>query len=190
MKSRGGQGRDLFREPAGGSEPTELGPGSAIPAEELSPTGNPGATGGAGGNGGTPRLLGPILIPADPPGEMKGRPIGGRSADRRTHGGFHVEFRNMGPESKRAQYVSNERTIYVNLDHPQLSAAKGAGSVDDPLFRRLVYEVAFCEYAIALAMELAQVEGNYIELTDPIVDITETINRVARKGASLYGTTT
>jgi hypothetical protein len=94
----------------------------------------------------------------------------------------------MGVESKRAQYVSKERTIYINLDHPQLSAAKGTGSVDDPIFRRLVYEVAFCEYAIALAMELAQVEGNYIELTDPIVDITETLNRVARKGASLYAT--
>lgn len=191
VKARGGQGQDIFRsQPGGGQEPTVVAPGDAIPAEEVSPIGNPGAAGGAGGNCQEPRLLGPVLTPMDPPGEKKGRPIGGNTADRRFRGGFHVEFHNMGAESKRAQYASKERTIYINLDHPQLSAAKGAGSVDDPIFRRLVYEVAFCEYAIALAMELAQIEGNYIELTDPIVDISETLNRVARKGASLYATTT
>jgi hypothetical protein len=92
----------------------------------------------------------------------------------------------MGAESNRAKYVSDERTIYINLDHPQLVAARGAGPVEDPTFRRLAYEVAFTEYSIALATELAQLDGYYIDPTDPIFDIAETLNRLARKGAGLY----
>ena len=57
--------------------------------------------------------------------------------------------------------------------------------MEDPIFRRLAYEVAFSEYAIALAQELAK-RDEYRDPTDPIFDIRETLNRVARKGASLY----
>ncbi len=57
--------------------------------------------------------------------------------------------------------------------------------MEEPLFRRLAYEVAFAEYAIALASELAG-RDEYIDVTDPIVDIRETLNRVARQSASLY----
>jgi hypothetical protein len=81
--------------------------------------------------------------------------------------------------------VSDERTIYINLEHPQVAAAKGLGPVDDPIFRRLAYEVAFSEYAIALAQELAK-RDEYIDPTDPIFDIRDTMNRIARRGASLY----
>ena len=42
----------------------------------------------------------------------------------------------------------------------------------------LAYEVAFSEYALSLALELAQ-RDEYMDITDPIVDIGETINRVA-----------
>ena len=91
----------------------------------------------------------------------------------------------MGESSHRAEYRSDERTIYINLEHPQVAAARGHGSVEDPIFRRLAYEVAFSEYAIALAQELAK-RDEYRDPTDPIFDIRETLNRVARKGASLY----
>ena len=91
----------------------------------------------------------------------------------------------MGDAESRAKYVREERTIYVNLDHPQISAAKGRSGIEDPVFRRLAYEVAFAEYAIALASELAAQE-EYIEPTDPIFDIRDTLNRMARRAASLY----
>ena len=74
---------------------------------------------------------------------------------------------------------------FINLDHPQFKAALGTGTIEDLTFRRLAYEVAFSEYALALALELAQ-RDEYIDVTDPIVDIGETINRVARRAASLY----
>jgi hypothetical protein len=66
-----------------------------------------------------------------------------------------------------------------------VSAARGAASVEDPTFRRLAYEVAFTEYAIAISYELGN-RGEYSEWSDPIFDIRETVNRLARKGARLY----
>lgn len=53
------------------------------------------------------------------------------------------------------------------------------------MFRKLAYEVAFTEYAIALSSELAQ-RGEYLDPSDPIYEIRETVNRLARRGASLY----
>jgi len=120
-------------------------------------------------------------------GQFRGRPAptqAEKQAPRRT-GGFSVKFKNMGPESHRAQYTAEERTIYINLDHPQLSAARGALTVEDPGFRRLSYEVAFSEYAVALASELYR-RDEYLDAGEPIFDIRETLNRLARRGAALY----
>jgi hypothetical protein len=90
----------------------------------------------------------------------------------------------MGQEANRALYVSDERTIYINLEHPQLVVLKDGGSEDEEMMRRIAYEIAFTEYAIALASELAG-RGEYLDPTDPIVDIRETVNRLARKAADL-----
>ena len=46
-------------------------------------------------------------------------------------------------------------------------------------------EVAFSEYAIALASELAAAE-QYIDINDPIFDIRDTLNRISRSAAGLY----
>lgn len=173
---------------AGGDEKEdELIFGSQVPAEIVSPFGGPGAYGDGGNGGNEPRDLTPQVIPSTPDKEKKGRPAGGTGSKPKPRGGFLVEFKHMGRESYRAQYVSEERTIYINLDHPQLVAAKGLGSIDDPVFRRLAYEIAFSEYAIALAVEL-DAHGHYIDPSDPIFDIRETLNRVAHKAAILYST--
>jgi hypothetical protein len=109
----------------------------------------------------------------------------GGSGGRKPKGGFRVQFKPMGAESHRALYERDDRTIYINLDHPQLVAAIGPGGIDDPVFRRLAYEVAFSEYAIALASELDG-RGHFIDPSDPIVEIRLTLNRVARKAAFMY----
>jgi hypothetical protein len=180
-------GSDLYQTlEEGGSSEDALVPGREIPAQEIAPVGGAGVTDSSDGGSGTePRKLQPLLVSADG-GNLRGKRSGGTGRRPQTKGGFQVKFDNMGAETHRAKYVSDERTIYLNLDHPQLAAAKGAGPVDDPMFRRLAYEVAFSEYAIALAMELAQLEGYYIDPTDPIVDIGETLNRLARRAAQLY----
>ena len=107
------------------------------------------------------------------------------SGQPKRRGGFTIEFDHQGQESDRATYVAEKRTIYVNLDHPQIATALQGRDPEDPVFRRLAYEVAFAEYAIAVASELDN-RGEYIDASDPIVDIRETINRVARSAASLY----
>jgi hypothetical protein len=132
-----------------------------------------------------PREVDPNVEAATTDSPKLGRSGGGAGGRRKPAGGFQVQFRDMGEASHRAEYRSDERTIYINLEHPQVAAARGLGPVEDPIFRRLAYEVAFSEYAIALAQELAK-RDEYRDPTDPIFDIRETLNRVARKGASLY----
>jgi hypothetical protein len=134
--------------------------------------------------GGEPRRLNPIVTP-DPVGESSGHHEK-RGGDRpRSRGGFQIEFDNQGAASARAIYQREKRTIYVNLDHPQIDAALKGHGVEDPVFRRLAYEVAFSEYAIALAMELDHRE-EFIDPQDAIVEIRETIHRIARVAAPLY----
>jgi hypothetical protein len=158
--------------------------GSDVAADIVSTTGGPGSDGGAGGKGGEPRNLAPQVVEGG--SEKRGRPAGGTGGSQRPRGGFQVKFDHLGDASHRAHYAREERTIFVNLDHPQLVAARGAAdTVEDAIFRRLAYEVAFAEYAIALASELAS-RDEYLDPSDPIVDIRDTLNRLARKAARLY----
>lgn len=185
MKAKGGKGTDLYRaEEGGGDTEDDLLFGSEVPARIVSPTGGPGSTGHTPGHGTEPPKMHP-QVAADPAESPKGRGAGGSDRKQKPRGGFQVKFDHMGVESYRAHYLRDERTIYVNLDHPQVAAAKGLGSTEDPVFRRLAYEVAFSEYAVALASELAA-RDEYIDPSDPIVDIRETLNRLARRGAELY----
>lgn len=92
----------------------------------------------------------------------------------------------MGAEESRAKYERDNRTIYINLDHAQIATAERRAGLEDPSFRRLAYEVAFTEYAIALASEMAAT-GYYLDIVDPITDIRATVNRLAVAGAALYG---
>lgn len=186
MRALAGIGGDILRADANGDGPGEqLVAGNEVPARIASPTGGLGHGGGSGGGGGEPPTLGPLVEPASEEDERRGRPSGGEGEAARARGGFNVEFRNLGAEEHRAKYAPDERTIYVNLDHPQVSAARGLGDTDDLAFRRLAYEVAFSEYSIALASELAA-RDEYLDPSDPIVDIRETINDLARRAAHLY----
>ena len=67
---------------------------------------------------------------------------------------------------------------------PRIELRQSA-STEEAAFRRLSYEVAFSEYAIALASELNE-HGDFIDPSDAIVEIGLTLNRIARKGAALY----
>ena len=157
--------------------------GNQVPAAVTDPSGGIGAEGGTDGAGGDPRQLMPRVEPSS--GEHHGRPASAKAAQQRPRGGFNVQFQSMGVDERRATYSSDDRTIYINLEHPQLVAARGSGEVEEPLFKRLAYEVAFTEYAIALCSELAK-RGEYLDPSDPIYEIRETVNRLARRGASLY----
>jgi hypothetical protein len=179
VRAKTSGGIDAYRLGANGAdENSDILFGNELPAEIICPP----VHGDQPVEPGLPRP--PVVTPADPDAEKLGRPAGG-GGGRRPQGGFRVQFKSMGAESDRALYERDDRTIYINLEHPQLVAAIGVGDIDDPVFRRLAYEVAFSEYAIALASEL-EGRGHYIDPSDPIVDIRLALNRLARKAALLY----
>jgi hypothetical protein len=184
IKSKAYGGSDTQDSSEVGPKETELILGSEINGEIVSNTGGPGHGEGESGHGGEPPNLGSLVEPS-PEGNKVGKPGGGKAVGKRPKGGFDVKFANLGSESARAHYDRSQRAILINLDHPQITAARGLGSVDEAAFRRLSYEVAFSEYAIALASELAA-RDEYADIFDPITDIRETLNRLARKGARLY----
>jgi hypothetical protein len=125
----------------------------------------------------------PSLAPSNDEGEKIAKPRNRSKTG--GGGGFNVGYLNMGAEEKRARYERDVRTININLDHPQIAAALAMAGIDDIAFRRLSYEVAFSEYAIALASELAGIDW-YRDLTDPIVDIRNHVDRISRSAAALY----
>jgi hypothetical protein len=159
--------------------------GAEMPAKQISAEGSPGNI-GQGNNSGTiaPERK-PEVETSNESIDNKGRPSGGKGIRPRARGGFNVAFRNNGTESPRAQYEREDRTIYINLDHPQVESAKGDMPTENPIFRNLVNEIAFTEYAIGLAQELIS-RDEYIEILEPVVDIRETINRLAIRAAGLY----
>jgi hypothetical protein len=113
-------------------------------------------------------------------------PAGGDGTRKtRPRGGFQVDYQNLGLEEDRSRYEPKSMTILINLDHPVVTAALGSGAVEDPVFRRLSYEIAFSEYAIALAYEMAQVDPE-IPADDLLYDVRASLNRIARAAVRLY----
>lgn len=185
-KVKGGIGFDRKIEKVQkGIDDDNLSFGSQVPAQIDNPTGGVGSEGGNRSSGNEPRKLMPDVSKASSDAEKKGQPSGRSNGLSSSKGGFHVEFKPMGEVARRAIYVPETRTIYINIEHPQLVAAKGSDSVDNTIFKRLAYEVAFTEYAIALAVELNS-NDEYTDPSDPIIDIRDAINRIAVKAASLY----
>ena len=159
--------------------------GSQFDGELLSDVDGPGSKGQNKSLHEKPGTLGPLFEPSDRNTYRKGDPASQSSQKSFIRGGFSVQFKPMGIDENRALYVRDERTIYINIDHPQLSAAKGNESIENPIFLKLSYEIAFSEYSIALAHELNE-NNEYIDTSDPIISIRETINRISRKAANLY----
>jgi hypothetical protein len=164
---------------------TDLIFGDKLPAEIANPQGD--AEGQGNGKEPWNSEIPPDFVPQVNPDngtKLQGR-LTGHQQQRNPRGGFRVEFRNMGLESERAEYRAAERSIYINLDHPQLVAARGTGSIEEILFQRLALEIAICEYSIALTQEMISM-NYFLDLTEPLFEIRDTINRLTRKGAQLY----
>ncbi|HEY3383094.1 MAG TPA: ATP-binding protein [Vicinamibacterales bacterium] len=155
-----------------------LTPGELTFGTEVSIEGSPGVDRGRGGQGGSPRTLGSVLE-RDPAGSLRGDPAV-RTRGRGTGGGIRVRFDAVGKSERRAKYVEAERTIVVNLDHPQIAAAKGSGTAEQTSFRHLAIEVALTEYAVALAQLLAA-SDELVEPSEALFHVRDTIDRLSRR---------
>lgn len=127
----------------------------------------------------------PIPVQLDEEGTTTGKPWGGAGKSRKPSGGLNVEHQNLGKEDRRGKYLSDRRTIIINLDHPEVEATFKLGGPDDPAFVRLTWEVAITEYAVALAQELVDVE-QIRDADEALFEIRDHIDRVSRQLTSLY----
>ena len=100
---------------------------------------------------------------------------------RKQVGGVDVEYQTLGLVEHRARFLPEHGMIVINLDHPQLakSLEESDGGLDGTSFKKLSREVAFTEYAIALARMREEV-GHYVDAQEPLFDIRETIDRLNR----------
>lgn len=130
---------------------------------------------------------GPGLAPGASPGSSGS--ITNQSGRRRSQGLFSLEFAHETGAERRSHYSSDSRTIYVNLDHPQIAAALklGDGSVTSPHFRLTAFDVAVVEYAQALQFERVG-SGESFDAADAVYSIGEIIDRVTRRIAAIAGT--
>lgn len=153
--------------PGGGDLPTDL--------QQGGPPEGSGNRGMEGAPGEVPRPSSGIL-----PGEQPGTHRKKRSLSRPSRT-FSIEFVNETAERARSHYDRETRTIFVNLDHPQLAAARNIHpDVESDGFRQVAYEVAFVEYALALMTEAVYLDEN-MDPQDILYDVRNTVNRIAAR---------
>lgn len=99
--------------------------------------------------------------------------------------GFGLDFRNETMSAPRSRYEETTKTIVINLDHPQLKAARKLGPQASAAFRQMSYELAFVEYALALGNEHLR-RDPLISGEDALYEIRETINRVTRRIGDIF----
>jgi hypothetical protein len=121
----------------------------------------------------------------DAAGKQSVDPAGGDGAKRRARGGFEVRFDHLGAEEQRSKYDRTSLAILINLDHVAVANALRSTGSDDPVFRRLSYEIAFSEYSMALGYELTRQDPD-MPADDLLYEVRATLNRVSKAAASLY----
>ena len=110
---------------------------------------------------------------------------GGSGKKRKPKGGFIVDFEPLGPDADRSLYDGTSLRIIINLDHPVVKAAHAIAGSEDPAFRRLAYEIAFSEYAMALGYEMLGQDPEQPG-DDLLYEVRSTLNRVSASAAALY----
>ena len=95
---------------------------------------------------------------------------------------FSIEFERFTAEQNRSRYAGDTKTIFINLDHPQIASAfeSGGNTTDSQQFREVCYEAAAVEYAIALPYEKLEKDELY-PAEDALFDVRETIDRVTKR---------
>jgi len=162
-------------------EQGELWPGdgdSPTPWERTGSQHGEGKRGSLAGDGDIPRP-GPGVRPGNEPGAKKDV-VEGQSKKRKAV--FSIDYENATVTKARSRYEVDTKTIWINIDHPQIANVYeiGGRSTDNRQFREICYEVAAVEYAIALPYERIEKEP-YYDAGLALDDVRETINRVTRR---------
>jgi hypothetical protein len=162
-------------------EQGELWPGDGDEPTPWEQTGTPhgqGTRADLAGEGDAPRP-GPTARPGHESGARKATTQGWR---KRRQAVFSIEYEHVTAERSRSRYDGDTKTIFINLDHPQIARVFEAGgkSTDARQFREICYEVAAVEYAIALPHEKLEKDELY-HASDALFDVKDTIDRVTKR---------
>jgi hypothetical protein len=180
--SRPGSASALQGAGAGGDTEPDLWVEGLDEPGELEP--RTGKSGKGDGVGNPPPNIPQVGHPSDD-GDAVVSPAGGQGERKRPRGGFSVDFRNLGEDEDRSMYDSNAMMIIINKDHPVVAAALNRDGIESIYFRRLSYEIAFSEYAIALSYEMVN-RDPAMPADDVLYDIRATMKRITRAAAPLY----
>lgn len=169
-------------DPAGDEKGREDGVGgesidNPIPTDDPTPDVPPAPGPGKPGGGNASAAATP-----DPEGDQQiARAGAGRS---RLRGGLSVEFAEYGADFDRYFWDQEKRAIFVNTDHPVVRAARALPD-NGVSFDRLVYEIAFTAYAIALAdMQFERDPAR--DSGEATVEIRAALRRVWAHAGALY----
>lgn len=121
----------------------------------------------------------------DPAGVDRVSPRGGHDGKPRPRGGLQVHYDHLGAEQDRSVYDEGSKVILINLDHPMVEAALGLGAVEDVAFRRLSYEIAFGQYALAVSQEFLKRDPD-LTADDVLYEVRDTMRRITRRASGLY----
>lgn len=169
-------------------EQGELWPGDGEEPTPWEQTGQPHGDGKKGSIAGDGELArpGPTARPGNEPGTRKSTKPGKR---KRRKAVFSIDYENATEKSSRSRYDAESKTIFINLDHPQVANAFEAGGkrVESRQFREICYEIAAVEYAIVLPHEKAEQSEIYLA-SDALFDVRDTINRITRRFVGLLHT--
>jgi hypothetical protein len=180
--SRSGSAAALQGAGAGGDQEPDLWTEGLDQPGELEP---PKPDAGEGeGDGRPPPVIPKVGHPVED-GDAVVSPAGGEGQRKRPRGGFSVHFRDLGEDEDRSMYDSNGMAIIINKQHPVVAAALRREGIESISFRRLSYEIAFSEYAIALSYEMVN-RDPAMPADDVLYDIRATLKRITRAAAPLY----
>lgn len=169
-------------DPDGGQKGTNDGVGGesiADPVPNPEPNPNPNPTPGAEGVGGDNASPAATLAPE---GEDTISPAG--AGHRRVRGGLTIDYDHYGSDYDRYRWDQDDRKIVINLDHPVVKAAKALPD-DESAYRRLIWEIAFTAYAVALA-DLQFERDPALSSSDATYEIREALRRVWASAGAIY----
>lgn len=95
---------------------------------------------------------------------------------------FSIAFEHFTAEQNRSRYDGDTKTIFINLDHPQIASAfeTGGNVTNSRQFREICYEAAAVEYSIALPYEKLE-KDEFYQTEDALFDVRDTIDRVTKR---------
>ena len=96
---------------------------------------------------------------------------------------FTILYARQGSSEPRARYDAEQGIITLNRDHPQLRTAEREAGLHSITYRMLCFDIAFTEYALAVAETLSRQAARYKKELDANALVQSILDRLGRRAA-------